>query len=475
MMYHRIMLLTLLAFRRNPNSSSIFRRSIASLSCLIAFIGSSTASTAQILAKYKQTANKIITTACADSSLYQQLGTMCDTFGSRLSGSQSLEQAIDWIVAEAKKQGYDARTEKVMVPHWVRSEESLQMTAPRLKSIAMLGLGGSIPTPKDGINAEVMVVRSFDELKQRAKEASAKIVLFNVPFTEYGKTVQYRVNGAVEAARYGAVASLVRSIGPASMYTPHTGVMHYNDSVTKIPHAAISLEDAELIARMTTRGQRVRLTLKMSCRKEPDAESRNIMFEIKGSEKPEEVVVMGGHIDSWDVGQGAMDDAGGCFAAWHGLNTIRKLGLKPKRTIRVVMWTNEENGTKGAEAYALAHAGEKHVLGIESDEGTFRPQGFQLQGSREAMLWYQNVMPLLEPINATQLTDGFAGADVGPLHAKYQTPLLGLVVDTTRYFWYHHTNADTMDKLNPLELNQCAAAMAIVAFVAADAEQTPMK
>ncbi len=433
----------------------------------------STQSRAQLYPQYKNTAAKIFSTATADSSLYARLATMCDTFGSRLSGSESLEKAIEWIVAEARKDGYDARAEPVKVPHWIRGEESITMTSPRPKNIAMLGLGGSIPTPAEGIEAEVMVVTSFDDLHKRAKEAKGKIVLFNVPFTEYGKTVQYRVNGAVEAARCGAVASLVRSITPASLYTPHTGVMHYNDSVTKIPHAAITIEDAELCSRMIARGQRVVLKLKMSARTEADAISHNVVFEIKGSEKPEEIVVMGGHIDSWDVGQGAMDDGGGAFSAWHALNTIKKLGLKPRRTIRVVMWTNEENGTRGATTYAETHANEKHVLGIESDEGTFKPKGFNIEGSKELMLWAQMVSPLLDACGATEMKEGFAGADVGPLKEKYGTPLLGLVVDTTKYFWYHHTNADTMDKLNPRELNECAAAMAIVAFVAADAERLP--
>jgi carboxypeptidase Q len=228
-----------------------------------------------------------------------------------------------------------------------------------------------------------------------------------------------------------------------------------------------------MIHRMVQRKQQVRITLKMSGKWEPDAVSRNIMFEIPGSEKSNEIVVMSGHIDSWDVGQGAMDDGGGCFAAWHALNTIKKLGLKPKRTIRVVMYTNEENGLRGGKHYAASHDKEVHVLGIESDEGTFKPQGFHHEGSKESLLWYQSLAPLLSPIGATTIVEGFAGADIGPLKAQYGTNLLGLQVDASRYFWFHHTNADTMDKLNPRELNECAAAMAIMAFVAADADNPP--
>lgn len=427
-------------------------------------------------ASYKDVANKLIAAAKADSQCYNRLATMCDTYGHRLSGSAALERAIDWVLEQAGKDGYTAKGEKVMVPHWVRGEETLLMITPRSKVMPMLGLGGSVATPRGGINAEVMVVNSFDELKNRAAEAKGKIVLFNVPFTEYGKTVQYRVNGAVEAARVGAVASLVRSVGPFSIQSPHTGMLRYNDSVTKIPHAAITLEDAEMIQRMIQRGEHVSLLLRMTAQTLPDAESRNVVFEIPGSEKPNEVVVMGGHIDSWDVGQGAMDDGGGCFAAWHALNIIKKLGLKPKRTIRVVMWTNEENGVRGGNTYAETHKNEKHVLAIESDEGTFKPLGFGFEGvGKDMQALLQETISLLEPIGATRLHEGFGGADIGPLKEKLSTPLLGLEVQADRYFWFHHTHGDTMDKLNPQELNECAAAMAIMAYVIADLPTLPSK
>lgn len=327
------------------------------------------------IARYDAQAASIIRQARADSVLYKRLATMCDTYGSRLSGSSALEQAIDWVATEMKKDGFDTvYTESVMVPHWVRGVESAELIIPRPKNITMLGLGGSIPTPAEGISGEVLVVGSFDELKRRANEAKGKIVLFNVPFTHYGETVQYRVNGAIEAGRVGAVASLVRSVGPVSLNTPHTGAMHYNDSVVKIPHAAIALEDAEMLQRMQDRGQKPLLRLTMRCQTFPDSPSRNVIAEIRGSEKPNEVVVFGGHIDSWDVGQGAMDDGGGCFAAWHALRALKILGLRPKRTLRAVCWTNEENGLKGANKYAENRANDidNHVFAIESDEGTDR-------------------------------------------------------------------------------------------------------
>lgn len=437
------------------------------------FIVCSVVLTAQVSTQYKATASKIISTATADSTAWNKLATMCDTYGHRLSGSDALEKAIDWIIAEAKKEGYNARGEKVMVPHWVRGSESITMNTPRVRQMPMLGLGGSVGTPAEGITADVMVVNSFDELKKRAAEAKGKIVLFNVPFTKYGETVAYRVNGCVEAARAGAVASLVRSVGPFSIQSPHTGMLRYNDSLTKIPHAAITVEDAEMIQRMIKRGQNVSLTIKMSAQMLPDAESRNVLFEIPGTEKPNEVVVMGGHIDSWDVGQGAMDDGGGCFAAWQALNTIKKLGLKPKRTIRVVMWTNEENGVRGGNAYAVAHPTEKHVLGIESDEGTFKPTGFGYEGNPDMKKLVTEIATLLEPLGANDIHDGFGGADVSPLKEKYKTPLLGLEVVADRYFWFHHTHGDTPDKLNPHEVNQCAAAMAIMAYIIADMPTLP--
>jgi hypothetical protein len=247
----------------------------------------------------------------------------------------------------------------------------------------MLGLGGSIATPAAGITADVMVVTSYDELRARAAEARGKIVLFNVPFTTYGQTVQYRSGGAVAAARVGAVASIIRSVTPYSMRTPHTGGMAYNDSVPKIPHAAITADDADMIARMIGRGQKVTVKLTMSARMMPDAQSRNVIAELRGSTSPDEVVVMGGHIDSWDVGRGAMDDAGGVVVAWEAIRILKELGLRPRRTIRVVGWTNEENGVRGGTGYRDAHRAEldKHIAAIESDGGVFKPVGFGFTGS----------------------------------------------------------------------------------------------
>jgi carboxypeptidase Q len=339
----------------------------------------------------------------------------------------------------------------------------------------MIGLGGSIATPPEGITAPVIVVTSFEDLAARAREIPGKIVLFDVPFTTYGATVRYRSIGAIEAAKVGAVASLIRSVGSYSIQNPHTGAMRYDSAVKQIPAAALSTEDAMMLHRMQQRGDEIVLTLKMEARHLPDAQSRNVVAELRGSEKPDEIVVMGGHIDSWDVGQGAMDDAGGSVAAWEAARLIQKLGLRPRRTIRVVLWTNEENGLRGATAYRDAHLGEidKHVLAIESDNGVFKPLGYYIAGSDAAIEVARQIASLLSSFGATDVQRGGPQADVSPL-AERGVPAAAPIVDGSRYFWFHHSSGDTMDKLSPREMAECVAAMAVLAFVAADMpEQFP--
>jgi carboxypeptidase Q len=253
------------------------------------------------------------------------------------------------------------------------------------------------------------------------------------------------------------------------MRTPHTGGMAYNDSVPKIPHAAITPEDADMIARLIQRGQRVTVKITMAARMMPDAQSRNVIAELRGTTSPDEVVVMGGHIDSWDVGRGAMDDAGGVVAAWEAIRILKELGLRPRRTIRVVGWTNEENGLRGGNAYRDTHraALDKHIAAIESDAGVFKPQGFGFTGSDSAFALVRQIGTLLEAIGAGSILRGGGGADIGPIMAL-GVPGMGLNVDGTRYFWYHHTEADTVDKLDPHDVALCVATMAIMAYVLAD-------
>ena len=422
--------------------------------------------------QYSASTMRIAQAALSDSAAWNRIAELTEKFGNRISGSESLEHAIDWIVEQMKADGLsNVRGEPVMVPRWIRGEESAAMVGPRMQNLPMLGLGGSIATPAAGITADVMVVTSYDELTRRAAEAKGKIVLFNVVFTSYGETVRYRSGGAVAAAKAGAVASMIRSVTPYSQRTPHTGGMSYDSTVTKIPHFAITPEDADMITRLIARGEKVRVQVKMSAHFLPDSPSRNVMGELRGREFPDEVVVLGGHIDSWDVGRGAMDDAGGVVVAWEALKILKRLNLQPRRSIRAVGWTNEENGSRGGNGYAAAHKNEvdKHILMIESDGGVFRPLGFGFTGSPAGMAVAQQIGALIERAvpGSGAITPGGGGADIGPTMAL-GVPGMGLNVDGTRYFWYHHTDADTVDKLDPKEVAQCAAVMAIMAYVVAD-------
>ncbi len=426
------------------------------------------ASAQELASSYRDDANRLIDAALANHDAFERLTELVDKFGHRVSGSVALEQAIDWIMEEMTADGLDrVAGDMVMVPHWVRGEESLEMILPRPLELPMLGLGGSIATPPGGIRAEVLVVSTFEELEERAGEAQGKIVLFDAPFTGYGQTVQYRSQGAIVAARAGAVASIIRSITPYSQQTPHTGNMAYAEDVRRIPQAAITVEHAELLHRLQDRGERIELLLRMNAQTLPDAPSRNVMAEITGSEFPNEVVVLGGHIDSWDVGQGAMDDAGGVVAAWEAVRLMKELGLRPRRTVRVVGWTSEENGGPGGPEYARMHADEDHVLAMESDGGVFKPSGFGFTGSDTAFDIITEIGTLLERTESGRISRGGGGADISPL-MRTGVPGMGLSVDGTRYFWYHHTDADTIDKLDPDEVALVVATMAVMAYVVAD-------
>ena len=427
----------------------------------------------EIAKKFQKNGNLIIDKAMSDSQGYDRLGEMLDTFGPRFSGSTNLEKALEWIIDEMNKDGLDnVHGEEVMVPKWVRGKESATMTAPWEKNLAILGLGGSVGTGSRGIDGEVFVLNSFEDLKARSSEAKGKIILYNVPFTTYGETVQYRYRGASEAAKVGGIASLIRSVGPYSMNTPHTGTSAYEDDVKKIPHAALTLEDAAMMGRMADRGLTIKVSLYMEGKSFGDVPSQNVMGEIIGSQYPDEVIVLGGHIDSWDAGQGAHDDGGGCVASWQAVKLIKDLGLKPKRTIRAVMWTNEENGLRGGEAYRDAHLNEldNHILAMESDAGVFKPSGFGFSGTDESLKILQDIGTLLYRIDSGIITKGGGGADIGPI-MREGVPGMGLNVDGSRYFWYHHTPADTYDKVDKDEFNRCVATMALMAYVVADMEE----
>jgi len=433
---------------------------------------------------HRAAAEQLITAALKDSAAYHRLAKLVDGFGHRHSGSASLERAIDWIVGEMRADGFEnVRKEPVTVLNWVRGEESAELIRPRSTPLRILGIGRSVGTPPAGIRAPVLVVRSFAELRARAGEARGKIVLFNVPFDTtvapfvgYGRAVQYRGVGADSASAVGAVAALVRSVTPHSLNTPHTGAMAPYDTtgrLRRIPAAAVTVEDAEMMQRMQDRGEPIELRLRMGARTLPPARSHNVVAEIRGSERPDEIVVMGGHIDSWDVGQGAMDDAGGCVAAWEALRLIKALGVRPKRTIRVVLWTNEEIGLAGATAYRDAHRAEvdRHVLAMESDNGVFRPRALQVGAGEGGIAMMQSVASLLGAVGVTTARAGGAQADISPLYAL-GVPAFNIDTDPSKYFWYHHSDADTIDKLDPVDLARNVAIFAVVANTFANSAET---
>jgi carboxypeptidase Q len=424
------------------------------------------------MSAYRAATDRLIDAATRDSFAYNRLATFVDKFGNRLSGSESLEHGIDWVLAQMQADGLEnVHGESVMVPHWVRGKEYVELTSPRRANLPMLGLGGSIATPPEGIEADVFVVNSFDDLKAHAADVKGRIVVFDVPFKSYGETVIYRANGAFEAQKLGAVASLIRSITPYSMRTPHTGSMRRDSAVT-IPGAALTVEDVKMLHRMQDLGEKIRIKLYMEAHMLPDVQSRNVIGEIRGREKPDEVVIVSGHIDSWDVGQGAMDDGGGAIVGWEAVRLMHKLNLRPRRTVRVILWTNEENGARGGAGYAESHSAElaKHVAAIESDEGTFKPRGFAFTGTDSAFAQIQQIGKLLDHIDAGDVIKGGGGTDIAPM-MRSGVPGMGLTVEDTKYFWFHHTDADTMDKLDPKEVAQCAAAMAVMSYVLAEMPQ----
>ena len=423
------------------------------------------------LDSYRDVAHRLIGESMSTSFAWDRLALLGDTFGHRLSGSEALEKAIAWAAGEMKKDGLEnVRTEPVKVSHWVRGRESLEIVTPHRSALAMLGLGNSVGTPADGIEAEVVVVGSFADLDASAARVKGKIVLFNVPFTTYGETVAYRTSGPSRAAARGAVAMLIRAVGPPGLRTPHTGVLTYLEGEPRIPAAAIATEDADRLQRMQNRGTKVRLRLKMDAKMLPDADSANVVAEIRGSERPDEVVVVGGHFDSWDVGTGSTDDGGGCVITWEALRLMRKLNLRPRRTVRVVLFTNEENGLAGGRAYLARYRSQlaNHVLMLESDTGVFRPTGFGFSGSMAARATVQQIATLLQPIGVDKIGPSGGGADIGPSVEAGGIPAMSLEVEGNSYFLIHHTEADTVDKIDPTDMAKAAAAVAIVAYVVAD-------
>jgi carboxypeptidase Q len=428
-------------------------------------------STPAWLDQYRDPAARLIGAAISDTFAWRRLAVLTDWIGNRLSGTPQLDRAIQWATEEMKRDGLEnVHTEKAMVPRWVRGAESAEIVEPAHHPIAMLGLGGSIATPADGVQADVLIVHSFEELDATAAQARGRIVFFNVAYTNYGETVRFRSGGPSRAAAYGAVAMLIRSVGLPGLRLPHTGALQYTPDAPKIPAAAIASEDADRLQRMADRGDRVVVRLKMQAHFDPDVESANVVGEIRGRERPDEVVVIGGHLDSWDVGAGATDDGGGCVVTWEALRLMKKLNLRPRRTVRVVLWTNEENGGRGGQAYRDQHREElsRTVMMMESDSGVFRPLGFGFTGSERARQTVKAIATLLRGLAADQIGPAGGGADIGPSVQDGKMPSMSLEVDGSRYFLIHHTEADTIDKIDPVEMAKCAAAVAVMTYVVAD-------
>jgi carboxypeptidase Q len=404
----------------------------------------------------------LLDAARADAVVMPRLAELTDTVGARLAGSPQLEQAVAWAERTLRADGQEnVRLEPVTLPHWVRGDESLEVLSPQHKRLAMLGLGGSVGTP--GIEAPVTVLHSFDEL---SPAVAGKVVLFcarpepgMAAGANYGANVKYRAQGAAKAAAFGAVAVLIRSVTVRSLYTPHTGSMSYDDAVPKIPAAAITAEDAEWIDRLAARGVAVRVRLEMGAQTLPDAPSHNVIAEIVGSEHPEEIVVVGGHLDSWDVGQGAQDDGAGVLHTIETLRLIRALGLRPKRTIRAVLFVNEEFGLNGAIAYGNDHGADCHVAAIETDLGSGKPLSWSASGSAYDLAWLRRIAV---PIGLPIVGSG-SGADVSPLE-RAGVLSIGLRPDLEAYFDVHHSNADTYDKVDPVLLREGTADVAGLAW-----------
>lgn len=423
------------------------------------------------LSVYREDVARLMHAATSSDFAWRRLAEFTDLHGARLSGSDNLARAIAWSAEKMKADGLDnVHTELVMVPHWIRGRESAEIIDPPRHEVAMLGLGGTTATPPEGIEAEVLPVNGFEDLQARAAEARGRIVLFNVPYTNYSETVTYRTTSARAAAQYGAVAVLVRSVGPIGLRTAHTGSVQYAPGLPRIPAASISLEDTNRIVRLTARGRYVRMRLVTSGRYEPDAESANVVAEIRGREKPDEIVLLGAHIDSWDVGTGAADDGVGCVVTWEALRLIRKLGLHPRRTVRLVLFTNEENGVRGAAAYAdrYAESAGNHVFALESDSGVLAPAMLGFSGSAGARAVMAQIGSLLSPIGLSDIGPGGGGADIGPIAQIGNVPTMAYLGDATRFFVFHHTAADTVERVAAEDVSRASAAIAAITWVVAD-------
>ena len=433
---------------------------------------------------------RLRTASLASDYAYKQTAFLSNNIGPRLSGSKQADRAVEYVTDEMRKLGTAVQLQKLMVPHWERGLETAELIAfpgmaqSTVQKIVLTALGGSVATPERGLTADIVVVESYEQLNLLGRAGvQGKIVLFNTEFDRamadsgfgiqaYGQAVQFRANGASAAARLGAIASLVRSAGGSQNRLAHTGGLRYADDAPRIPAAAVSKEDAELIAHLVKSGT-VRMKLVLTPRTLPDKESFNVIADLKGSEKPSEIVIVSGHLDSWDLGTGALDDAVGVAVSMQVLKVTKDLGLKPKRTIRFIAYMNEENGLVGGTRYAEEERTniQNHFAAIESDLGASNTVGILFAGKSE-------VIPFLEPLSSILSKNGSGliqqqagvGADIGPL-TQLGVPSFAPWFDTRTYFNYHHTAADTFDKVDPKLLAKCGSLMAVLAYGLANLEQ----
>jgi carboxypeptidase Q len=438
----------------------------------------------------KEAAATLIGRALLSDEAWEDLVWLCDRIGHRFNGSPGLEQAVAWGVKTMQDDGFaNVRVEPVTLPVWKRGEASARLLGPVPQDLEILALGGSVATPPGGLEADVVVVDSFEHLASLGDAVKGKIVLYDVPFTDYGETVAYRAAGASAAAKQGAVASLTRSVTPSSLDSPHTGTMRYDPTAPQIPAAAVTVEDAEMMRRLQERGVTPRVRLELTSGMAGEAPSGNVVGEVLGREKPDEVVVIGCHLDSWDVGQGAQDDGAGCVSVLGAAALIQRLPVHPRRTIRVVLYVGEEFGVAGGRQYTAAHAADiqKHAAALEIDTGAGQPLGFRVDlkppavetesevsaearaaASKGLITRLAPLQELLAPLGATQLEAAGTGADIGSL-VELGVPGFGVAQDTTGYWPIHHTEADTIDKIDPELLRRNVAVVAVAAWWLAEA------
>jgi Zn-dependent M28 family amino/carboxypeptidase len=420
-------------------------------------------------------AKRIATTSAQSSDVgWQRLTDLTDLYGPRITGSPALQQALDWAAQQMRADGLDnVRLEPVQVPHWVRGAEHARIVQPIDRPMAMLGLGGSVGT-RGTLRAPVVGFDSLDALRASDERLDGRIAFVNhrlPPFDHarsdpgYRQGVQARLHAASEAAKRGARAVLVRSVTAVSLRTPHTGALIYAPRVAKIPAAAVSIEDADLLARLLQRGP-VEVELALGAHVLPDAPSANAIGELRGRERPDEIVLLGAHIDTWDVGQGASDDGGGCVAVMEALRLLKRSGLTPRRTVRVVLFTGEEYGLAGARAYRERHGGERHVAAFETDFGMGAPDAIGV-GNEARVQAMAPLRPAFARFDIRRFLPHAYGADVEPIVAQGAAPY-DIEPDGSHYFDIHHTAADTLDKLRPEDLRRNAAAIALLAYVLAE-------